>query len=88
MRTTYVLAFVCAVVMNTSNGCKKNKNGDTGGTNNPPTVVDPPGAPVQTWQEHWFEHVSNSSPGCITTPCWLCITTTTWPAASTGPTPS
>jgi hypothetical protein len=57
MRTTYVLAFVCAVVMNTSNGCKKNKNGDTGGTNNPPTVVDPPGAPVQTWQEHWFEHV-------------------------------
>lgn len=36
--------------------CKKSGGDTTQPTTTNPPEVDPPGAPIKTWQEHWFEH--------------------------------
>lgn len=58
MKINTNLLLLCLFILSLllSAGCKKSGGGNTPDPPPDPPVVDPPGAPIKTWQEHWFEH--------------------------------
>lgn len=55
MKTSRIVALLLLVAIFSEGACKKGSNTTTTPGTGTPTV-DPPGAPLKTWQEHWGEH--------------------------------